>query len=323
MSNLDIIKKGKELIYKQSEALKELSSCIDDNFVQAVMQICHCKGKIIISGIGKSGHIANKICSTFCSIGIPAIFLHPAEASHGDLGVITANDLIIILSNSGESKELYDLIDYGNHHSIITIAIVGNKNSTLYQKSTIKLTIPMLGEGTNLKAPMISTTMMISYGDALAAAIIEHKNVTNKEFKKFHPGGKIGATLLTVKDIMRKGNNIPIAYIDWKMSQALIEISDKSIGCTAVLSKDQKFVGVITDGDLRRHMSANLLSRLVKDIMTANPKTISEDMLVVDVIKIMNQKKITSLFITHDNNLAGVIHLHDCLRLGLKSDSEE
>lgn len=323
MNNLNIIKKGKELIGKQSEALTKLLSYLDDNFVQGVMQISNCKGKVIISGIGKSGHIANKISSTFCSIGIPSIFLHPSEASHGDLGVIAANDLIIILSNSGESKELYDLIDYGNQNSISTIAIVSNKNSTLYKKSNIRLLIPALDEGTNLKAPMISTTMMVVYGDALAAAIIEHRNITNDDFKKFHPGGKIGATLLIVKDIMRKDDNIPVVYEHYKMSKALIEMSNKSIGCTAVLSKSNKFIGVITDGDLRRNMSVNLPSKLAKDVMTINPKTISEDILVIDAIKIMNQRKITSLFIVHDDTLVGVIHLHDCLRLGLKSDSEE
>lgn len=320
MKTNQIIDSGKEIVLKEADALKQLATNLDDNFVNAVKAISNCKGKVILAGVGKSGHIAQKIAATFSSIGIPSLFLHPTEASHGDMGVISAEDVILVLSNGGESQELYDLLDYGNRHHNVIIAIVGKKNSTLYERARIRILIPSLNEGTAIKAPMVSTTLMLACGDAIAASLIKQNDISNDEFKKYHPGGKIGATLLTVADIMRKGASVPVVHDDQAMTEALAEITEKSLGCTGVISKYNKFVGVITDGDLRRHMNTDIASLKVHEVMNVNPKTVSKDYLVVDALRLMNKMKITSLFIvSNDGQLEGIVHVHDCIKMGIKS----
>ncbi len=318
-----IIEAGQDIIKKEAEALNIFAGSLDSSFFDAVELILNCKGKVIVSGIGKSGHIANKITATFSSIGIPSVFLHPAEASHGDMGVIGRGDIVILLSNGGESQEIFDLLDYCNNNNTPLVAVVGHVGSTLYKKSDIQIVIPQLGEGTTIKAPMISTTLMIAAGDALAASLIKYKNITNEDFKKYHPGGKIGATLLKVSEVMKSGKELPIVYEDQIMSDALIEMSNKSLGCTAVLSKGANFLGIITDGDLRRHMSDDFVLKNVCDVMTKNPRYIDSNFLVVDALKLMSDLRITSLFIIDSGDLKGIIHMHDCIRLGLKPVDEE
>ncbi|MEQ9116041.1 MAG: KpsF/GutQ family sugar-phosphate isomerase [Rickettsiales bacterium] len=320
----NIITAAEKLVKSKVQALESLSDKLSDGFVDAVELILDCKGKVIVSGIGKSGHIANKIASTLSSISVPSVFLHPSEASHGDMGLITKQDVLVVLSNGGESQEIYDLLNYANENGNRIIAIVGNKNSTLYEKSDIKILIPNHGEGTSLKAPMISTSMMLTCGDAIAAAIISERHITNDEFKKTHPGGKIGASLLTVKDVMRQGEKIPVVTASVNMSEALLQMTKKSLGVTAVL-EEGKLVGVISDGDIRRHMSHDLAQKKAEEVMSRSPTTITTDMLVVEALRVMNDKKITSLFIVDNTRaLQGVIHMHDCIMLGIKQiDSEE
>lgn len=323
MEHEKIINLGKELISTEAEALKILASNLDKDFALTVEAILNCSGKIIFSGMGKSGYIARKIASTITSLGMPAMFLHPAEASHGDMGIVRPNDVIIILSNGGESQEIYDLLDFANHQQNQVIAITAQKKSTLYKKSHIRILIPQLGEGTPLKAPLVSTSLMLACGDAIAASLIKILNITDNEFKKFHPGGKIGATLLIVKDIMRSGKNMPVVYHDQNMSETLLEMTKKSLGCTAVISKNGELVGIVTDGDLRRHMSPDLPAKKVSEVMNQYPKIIAEDELVIHAMQLMNKLEITSLFVVRGNKPKGVIHMHDCIKLGLKQADEE
>jgi len=310
---------SKNIIMEEAKALLLLSKSLDTNYNKIVTLISKANGHIILSGIGKSGHVARKIASTLTSTGTPAYFIHPTEASHGDLGSIKKKDILCLLSKSGKSKELLDLINFANKNKITSILISSNKNSKLAQISKCNLIIPNIKEvGKNNIAPTTSTTMMLALGDAIALSISEYKNFSKNMFGQFHPGGNIGAKFIKVKDIMHRKKNVPLTSENTNMKDVIVKITHNNFGCIGILDKSKFLVGVITDGDLRRHMKDNLLNKKAKDVMSENPKIITEDTYVSDALKIINNYKITSLFIIKDSKTkkpSGIIHLHDCLRI--------
>ncbi len=313
------LKYGQKIISQEADALKALSKNLDPDFIKVVKVVLETKGKVIVSGVGKSGHIARKIASTMTSTGSKAIFIHPTEASHGDLGVFDSKDTIIMLSNSGKSKELLDLANYCKNNKIKTILITAESNCYLAKLVNNILLIPKITEaGSNNLAPTCSTTMMLALGDAIALTASNKKKFTKNDFGSFHPGGNIGAKFTLVKDIMHSNQFIPLAKESSDMSNVLIEMSQKGFGCVGIISKSKKLVGIITDGDLRRNMTKELLTKKAKDIMSKKPKVILENNLVTSAVKILNEKEITSLFIVKslkDFKVIGIIHLHDCLRI--------
>ena len=267
--------------------------------------------------MGKSGHIGNKIAATFASTGTPAFFIHPGEASHGDLGMITQNDVVILLSNSGETKELKDIIYFCKRFEIPIIGFIRRADSELTKSSDVALVLPAIPEANNINAPTTSTTMMLALGDALAVSLIEARGFNSEKFGVFHPGGKLGSAFLRVKDLMRKGDQIPLINSSQKMPEILFEMTSKHLGCTGV-SENKKLLGIITDGDLRRHIDQNFLQQIAENVMTKNPITTNCDDLAVEAIALMNKKSITSLFVLDEGkNIAGILHLHDCLRSGV------
>ena len=313
-----LLKYGQDIITQEANSLKLLAKKLNSDFVKIVSLIIKTKGKVVISGVGKSGHIANKIASTMTSTGSKALFLHPTEASHGDLGILERKDTVICLSNSGKSTELLDIATYCKSNKIKSILITSEKECYLANLVSNVFVIPKISEAGNNLAPSCSTTMMLALGDAIALTVSKKKKFTVKDFGMYHPGGNIGKKFILVKEIMHKDKNIPLATEHCKMSDALIEMSAKGFGCVGIINKSKKLVGVITDGDLRRNMTQNLLSKKTKDIMNLNPKIIFQNDFVTSAIKILNEKEITSLFIVKnkkDFTPIGVLHLHDCLRI--------
>lgn len=306
-------------IQTEIEGLKSLLEFFGEDYIKAVDLILNCKGRVIISGMGKSGHIANKIAATFASTGTPSFFIHPGEASHGDLGMITKDDVVILLSNSGETKELKDIIYYCKRFDIPTVGIIRRFESELTKTSTVALVLPAIPEANNVNAPTTSTTMMLAIGDALAVSLIEARGFNSEGFGVFHPGGKLGSNFLKVEDLMRKGDQIPLVKEDEKMPNVLLEMTSKHLGCTGVLSQVGELIGIITDGDLRRHLKSDFLGQEAKNVMTKNPAWVYTHSLAVEGIAIMNKKEITSLFVIKESKqkVAGILHLHDCLRAGI------
>jgi arabinose-5-phosphate isomerase len=304
-------------IRTEIEGLNSLIDFFDENYVKAVDLILNCKGRVVVSGMGKSGHIANKIAATFASTGTPAFFIHPGEASHGDLGMITKDDVVILLSNSGETKELKDIIYYCKRFEIPIIGIIRRRESELTKTSTAALVLPAIPEANNVNAPTTSTTMMLAIGDALAVSLIDARGFNSEKFGVFHPGGKLGSNFLKVSDLMRSGKHIPVVVQDKKMPEVLLEMTSKHLGCTAVIDEDNNLLGIITDGDLRRHIDDSFLSYTAREIMTENPVTTLAHTLAAEAIMIMNKKSITSLFVLEGQKIVGILHLHDCLRSGL------
>ena len=317
-----ILNISKKIIHQEAKALLKLANSLDSDYSRTLNIIIKSKGNIFLSGVGKSGHIARKIASTFTSTGRPAFFLHPTEASHGDLGLLRKDDIIILLSNSGKSKELLDLLNYSRKNKIISILLTSNAESKLSKISSQIILLPNIKEaGKNNIAPTTSTTMMLALGDAIALSVSEKKKFTKIQFGEYHPGGDIGASFLMVKDIMHKNKQIPLTKENTNMKEVIIKITKKNFGCIGVIDKQGSLRGVITDGDLRRHMSPDLLKKSAKDIMSINPKTINLNTYVYDALKIINNNKITSLFVLQDNKKKtpiGIIHLHDCL--GFKNE---
>jgi arabinose-5-phosphate isomerase len=283
-----------------------------------VDQIRNATGRVIVTGMGKSGHIGRKIAATFASTGTPSYFVHPGEASHGDLGVITPNDIIIALSWSGETVELKDLIDYAKRFRVALIAITSNRDSALARAADIVLELPTAQEACPLGlAPTTSTLMQLALGDALAVALFESHGFTALDFKALHPGGKLGAYLTFVRDIMHGGEKLPAVAAGTPMSEAIVEMSAKGFGCVGVIGQDGALAGIITDGDLRRHMRPDLLSSTVDSVMTRNPKTAHGEQLAAEVLEQMNASSITALFVVDRKKPIGIVHLHDLLRLGV------
>ncbi len=309
------IKTGKEVIDTEIKALKLLKKYISKDFINVINLLHNIKGKIFLSGIGKSGHIATKIASTLASVGSPSFFIHPSEANHGDLGMLEKKDCIILISNSGETSELINLILHCRKLKIPIISITSESESTLAKESNLKLLIPKNIEACPLElAPTSSTTCMLALGDAIAVTLLKKKSFTKKDFHELHPGGKLGQILLQVKDLMKTRKSIPLTSVTHNVSRAILEMSSKGEGCVGVISNKGELVGIITDGDLRRHMSKNLLEKKAKDIMTKNPKTLSPSTLVSEALTMMNEKSITNYFITEKKKPIGIIHMHDILR---------
>ena len=268
--------------------------------------------------MGKSGHIGRKIAATFASTGTPAFFVHPSEASHGDLGMITADDVIMALSWSGETGELKDLIDYSRRHRIPLIAVTADSASTLARAADVALVLPNAREACphNL-APTTSSLMQLALGDALAVALLESRGFSAHEFGLLHPGGRLGAMLKFIRDVMRKGDAVPITTLGARMSEAVVEMSAKAVGCIGVVDANGHLVGIITDGDLRRHMRPDLLDAKVEDVMTKNPKTCQLEQLASEALEILNSSKITAMFVVQQGKPVGVVHMHDLLRTGV------
>ncbi len=306
------------VISQEADALQDLAKGLDDTFVQATDAIMAATGRVIVSGMGKSGHIARKIAATLASTGTPSHFVHPAEASHGDLGMITKADVVIALSNSGEAPELVNLLSYSRRFDIPLIAITSRKDSTLGRQSDICLLIPQLGEACGYGVvPTISTTLSLAMGDALAISVMQAREFTPENFREFHPGGKLGAQLSRIGDLMHAGDAVPLARGSTPMSDALLTISQKGFGVVGITGSDGKLDGIITDGDLRRNM-ADLLDKTAGEVMTPSPRTIAEDALAEQAVSIMNEAKITTLFVTDPKGMVtGILHIHDCLRAGV------
>jgi arabinose-5-phosphate isomerase len=287
-------------------------------FATTVDLIRQAKGRVIVTGLGKSGHVARKVAATLASTGTPAFFVHAAEASHGDLGMITPDDVIIALSWSGEQPEMKSLVNYSARFAIPMIAVTSNAESSLGAAARIVLELPKVREACphNL-APTTSTLMQAAIGDALAIALLESRGFTALEFAKFHPGGKLGAMLKHTSDLMHTGDAVPLKPVGTRMSDALKEMSAKGFGCVAIVDANGHIVGIISDGDLRRQMRPNLTELMVDDIMTRNPKVIDRDSLASEALELLNSVKITTLIVTEANKPVGIIHLHDLLRAGV------
>ena len=313
---------AREVLRLESAALATLADTLDADFTKAVDSIVRLKGRVIVTGMGKSGHVARKIAATLASTGTPAFFVHPGEASHGDLGMVTDKDGVLALSNSGKAPELRDIILYTRRRKILLIGMTSNASSPLGQESDILLRLPKLAEaGTIALAPTTSTTMQIALGDALAVALMERREFRPEDYHGFHPGGQLGAQLgkqfIRVRDLMHK--DMPLVGGDIRMSEALVEMTEKAFGCLGIVDKAGALVGIITDGDLRRHMAKNLLAQKTSSIMTANPKTIPSDMLALEALGEMTvgKRKITNIFVVDDGKPVGIIHIHDLLRAGV------
>ena len=315
-TDLDV---ARRVIRAEIRGLEGLAEVLDDRFESAVTACAEVQGRIIVSGIGKSGHVGRKIAATLASTGTPAQFVHPVEASHGDLGMIGSDDLILALSNSGETSELADIVAYSRRFEIPLIAITGGARSTLADAADIVLLLPPAAEACPMGlAPTTSATMMMTLGDALAIALLERKGFSSSDFRLFHPGGRLGRRLLRVRDIMHGGEEIPLVSQDALMSDAILVMTAKSFGCVGVCDAGGRLIGVITDGDLRRHMGASLLERTVAEIMHRRPKTITATALAMDALALMNRFAITSLFVfDEDERPIGFLHMHDCLRAGV------
>ena len=291
---------------------------LGEPFIQSVELLMQLSGRVIVTGMGKSGHIGTKIAATFASTGTPAYFVHPAEANHGDLGMIARDDAIIAMSWSGESAELRGILRYSRRFSIPLIAITSNANSTLGRESDICLALPKVAEACPLNlAPTTSTIMQLALGDSLAIALLEGRGFSASDFKTFHPGGSLGASLTQVHEIMHRADKVPLVGLGTNMGDAIIAISEKGFGCVGVVDGDGKLCGMITDGDLRRNIGSNMLDMTVDAVMTPNPQTIPPDTLAGKAMAVLNDKKITTLMITEDNRPTGIVHLHDLLRLGV------
>jgi arabinose-5-phosphate isomerase len=287
-------------------------------FTAAVELIASARGRLIVTGMGKSGHVARKIAATFASTGTPAFFVHPSEASHGDLGMITSDDVVIALSWSGETSELKNLIDYSRRFRINLIAVTTVADSTLGRSADIVLALPQAREACphNL-APTTSTLMQAALGDALAVALLESRGFTALDFGRLHPGGRLGAMLKFVRDIMHAGREIPLVSVGSPMSEAIAEMTAKTFGCVAIADRKGLLVGIITDGDLRRHMNPNLLNEKVEEVMTRQPMTVRPDQLVSEALELLNSSQKTQLIVVEAGKPVGVVHLHDLLRAGV------
>ena len=309
---------ARRVLATESDGLKALAAGLGADFVAALDIMDRATGRIVVTGMGKSGHVARKIAATMASTGTPAIFVHPAEASHGDLGMITRADVIFALSNSGETTELNDLIAYAKRFSIPLVSLTGKAGSTLAANADVALVCPDTPEACPMGlAPTTSTTVMLGLGDALAVALLERKGFSSEDFHALHPGGKLGRRLMKVSDIMHTGDELPLAPPETPMTEALLTMTAKHFGCLGVVDADGRLMGIITDGDLRRHMPDGVLDRTAGETMTAGGTTVEPDRLASEALGIMNAKSITNLFVVDGGRPVGILHIHDCLRAGV------
>lgn len=301
-----------------SQLREALTGPMSRPFGDALRILRSARGRVVVTGIGKSGHVGQKIAATFASTGRPAFFVHPTEASHGDLGMVTKDDVLLALSWSGETVELKPLITYSRRHSVPLIAITSRSESALGQHSDIVLELPRSKEACpHGLAPTTSTTMQLALGDCLAMALLEAKGFTPDEFKNFHPGGSLGASLKYVSDVMHAGDRMPIARDTDEVGSALVVMTQKSLGCLGIIDEKGKLIGIVTDGDLRRHMGQELVSRRTVDIMTRAPKTVKPGMLASAALELINASRITALFVVERGKPVGIVHVHDLLRAGI------
>ncbi|MEM8656974.1 MAG: KpsF/GutQ family sugar-phosphate isomerase [Pseudomonadota bacterium] len=319
-SNHSIITSGQRVLEMEADAIITLSKTLDDSFASVVEVLLHASGRIIVSGMGKSGLIARKIAATLASTGTPALFVHPGEASHGDLGMITRSDVVLLLSNSGETPELADMIAYSRRYHIPLVGIASRRDSTLLRKADHAIVLPRAPEACpNGLAPTTSTTLTLALGDALAVALMEQRSFTPENYRDFHPGGMLGAILSTVEDLMHKAEDLPLVGPEAPMSEVLLEITSKNFGLAGVVDKEGGLIGVITDGDLRRNMG-DLMHRTAGEVMTADPQTIKPTALASAAVAQMNRgTNITKLFVLEEGSRVpvGIVSIHDCLRVGL------
>ncbi len=317
-STTDFLATGRRVLAREAEALGLLGDSLGESFGEAVQMLLGAEGRVIVSGMGKSGHIARKIAATFASTGTPAHFVHPAEASHGDLGMVMGGDVALLISNSGETTELADIIAHTRRFRIPTIAITARAESSLARQAEVVLLLPPAPEACETGiVPTTSTTMTLALGDALAVALMEHRAFTPEHFRMYHPGGKLGARLMKVRDLMH--SELPLIAATAPMGDALLEISRKGFGVVGVTGVDGALQGIITDGDLRRHMDG-LLSLTAGDVMTRGPRTVAPDALAETAVALMNDRKITCLFVVdpaRPGQALGIVHIHDCLRAGV------
>lgn len=316
------VKTGQRVVTQEADALGMLAASLDGGFDEAVGLILAATGRVIVTGMGKSGHVGRKIAATLASTGTPAHFVHPAEASHGDLGMIANGDVVLVLSNSGETPELADIIAYTRRFAIPMIGIASRADSALLRQCDVSILLPPAKEACTIgMAPTTSTTMTIALGDALAVALMEHRQFTQDRYREYHPGGKLGARLTRVCDIMHLGDELPVVPRGTSMSEALLTMSQKGFGVVGVSGAQGALQGIVTDGDLRRHMDG-LLDLTVDDVMTQNPRTIAPGALAEEALALMTLEspKITCLFVVDpegDNTALGILNIHDCLRAGV------
>jgi arabinose-5-phosphate isomerase len=295
-----------------------LSGALSESFDKAIAMMRGCHGRIIVTGMGKSGHVGLKVAATLSSTGTPAFFVHPSEASHGDLGMITKQDVILAFSWSGETIELGNIVTYSRRFAVPLIAVSSNPKSSLATSADLVLALPQAKEACpHGLAPTTSTVMQLALGDCLAIALLESKGFTARDFKALHPGGQLGARLKFVSDLMHKGDRLPLASADGIMADAIVVMTEKALGCLGVVDESGFLKGIVTDGDLRRHMGDGLLGRRVEEIMTPSPKTVSPDLLASAALEMINSSKITTLFVVENGRPIGVIHVHDLLRAGV------
>lgn len=311
---------ARRVLSTAAAALGSLADGLGADFTRAVGLILAAKGRVIVSGMGKSGHIARKIAATLSSTGTPAYFVHPAEASHGDMGAITHQDALLLLSWGGETAELSDLITYAKRHGLPLIAIGANPDSTLIKAADVKLLLPRAPESCPMGlAPTTSTTMMLSLGDALAVALMERKGFSPDQYRDFHPGGSLGRALVRVSDLMHSGGEIPLAAQGAGMREVLLTMASGRMGCVGIVDGDGNLTGIVTDGDVRRHAEKGFENRTARDVMTRGPQIANPDQLAAEALSLMTERKITQLFVLEEGGgkPLGILHIHDCLRAGL------
>lgn len=309
---------GAEVLRTEIAALEQMADALGADFDRAAQMMHDCKGRVIVSGMGKSGHIGNKIAATLASTGTPSFFVHPSEASHGDLGMITKDDVCIVISNSGETAELHGLLAYIARFDIAMIAVTRNGESTLARQGDVALLLPQAPEACSVgMAPTTSTTCTLALGDALAVAVMRMRGFQKEDFHVFHPGGKLGAQFLRVRDVMHTGEELPVVTAGQPMGEVLVEMSAKGFGVAGVVGEDGKLAGIITDGDLRRNLDG-LMDRTAIDTATRDPLSAESDMLLKEAMARMNERKISALpVLDEDGGFVGLVHIHDCLRAGV------
>jgi arabinose-5-phosphate isomerase len=312
---------ARDVLSTEAAGLAALAQSLDGRFAEAVAVLASATGRVVVTGMGKSGHIGRKIAATLASTGTPAQFVHPSEASHGDLGMLVRGDVVLALSNSGETAELADLIEHAHRFGLPLVAITREPASTLAQAADVVLALPAAPEACRIGlTPTTSTTMQLALGDALAVALLTRRGFGPSDFRAFHPGGRLGAHLRRVRDLMHSGGEMPLSAPDTPMQAALLEMSAKRFGCLGVTDDAGRLIGIVTDGDLRRHMGPDLLERRVGEIMTRAPRTVGPEALAADALRVMNEppRPITTLFVVDNERMPlGILHVHDLLRAGV------
>ncbi|WP_174235750.1 KpsF/GutQ family sugar-phosphate isomerase [Pseudohoeflea suaedae] len=317
----EILAHGRDVIAMEAEGLAALATSLDGAFAEAVHAFLNVEGRVVISGLGKSGHVGKKIAATLASTGTPASFVHSAEAAHGDMGMISSRDALMLLSNSGETAELMPVIEHAHRIGIPVIGISSGSDSTLIKAASIPLVLPAAQEACPIRmAPTTSTTMMLALGDALAMATMRLRGFSREDFQKLHPGGSLGLKLMKVRQFMHSRDRLPLIPADMPMAEAVMVMTSKSFGLAGVIDADGQLIGVVSDGDLRRHLH-ELNSALAGEVMNSHPRMIQADMLAEDALRFLNEQKITALFVvedeTADRTPVGIVHVHDFIRLGL------